>query len=275
MPGERTTASYLDHRRDARFAAPRSFVLVDPCRPTDTLQWGPGVVDALIVDVLGCAARHGTKAALDAAAALLLDVREHLDAQVWLRIQPAADGVTTSFADLVGRADGVVLPAVRSTAEVEEALALLGDATPLMPVVDGDAVHRDVERLAGHPAVVRFAARSRTHRVNLPLVSQVYGLPGPVNGVGAEATDACELMHDAVVARCAGYGGQCVPRRRTGRRRPRPLPGRRPGLRGLMPDSVRPPPPPTRCRDLAAMTEPRAVLTRSTGRRRREGRRSG
>ncbi|MEU9994515.1 hypothetical protein [Streptomyces sp. NPDC050848] len=217
MPGEQQTASYPARRHDGGFAAPRTFVMVDPGRPPHVREGAPGSMDALIIDVLTCAARHGAKVAIDAAAALLLDARERLDAQVWLRIHPA-DGyldVAASLADLVGRADGVVLPHARSTADLEEALALLGsataDATAFMAVVDTDAVHTDIERLAGHPAVVRLAAASRTTRVNLPVVSQLYGLPAPVNAVGAGATDACELMHDAVLARCAGFGGQCVP----------------------------------------------------------------
>ncbi|MFI1397949.1 hypothetical protein [Streptomyces sp. NPDC020681] len=220
MTVEQPTPQRPHSRRTDRFVAPHAFVMVDPGRPPDLSQWAPGSVEALIIDVLTCAACHGLEAALTAAGTLLGVARECLDAQVWLRLHPAdrlvASGyleVAARLAELVGQADGVVLPEVRSAADVGEVLALLDPtaATAVMPVVDTDAPLTDIERLANHPGVVRLAAATRTGRVKLSLVSQVHGLAAPVNAVTANSTDACDLIHDAVLARCDGFGGQCVP----------------------------------------------------------------
>ncbi|MGW2564250.1 hypothetical protein ACWCXB_34600 [Streptomyces sp. NPDC001514] len=213
---EQQIPEFLD--RPNRFTAPRAFVMADPGRPPHFEEWEPGLVDAVIIDVLTCAARQGVNSALSAARTVLGSVRACLDAQVWLRMDPTHRigfgghvDPGPRFAELAEVADGVVLPDVRSAADVDAAVTSLGRATAIMPVVDLGTPLSGVERLAVHPRVVRLAAATRAGRVKLSLASQVHGLPAPVNAVTVEPMDTCELMHDAVLARCDGFGGQCVP----------------------------------------------------------------
>lgn len=209
--------------RPDRFAAPppRTFVMADPGLPPRFEDWDPGLVDAVIVDVLACAPGQGADRALSAVRAVLESARACLDVQVWLRMgrahQAAFNGYVdarTRLAVLAEVADGVVLSDVRSTADVDAAVTVLGRdrTTAIMPVVDLATPLSDMERLARHPRVRRLAAATQAGRVKLSLVSQVHGLAAPVNAVTSEPIDACELMHDAVLARCDGFGGQCVPR---------------------------------------------------------------
>ncbi|MFI1398178.1 hypothetical protein [Streptomyces sp. NPDC020681] len=201
-------------------AAPVTFLLVDPSEPRAVQEWGEGAIDAVVVDLRTAAEQQGMQTALAWAGKVLGAVRSTADVQIWLRIHPADHLAAAGYRDvlkdvqnLVDEADGVVLPEARGVADAEAVLMLLGggSVTALLPVVPGDVPRAEIERLAEHPAVVRLAASAERRRARLASVSQAHGFAPPVNGLTPEPQDACALMHDAVLARGEGFGGQCVP----------------------------------------------------------------
>ncbi|MFD9541370.1 hypothetical protein [Streptomyces sp. NPDC060022] len=104
-----------------------------------------------------------------------------------------------------------------------------GRLLPVMAVFETFASLAHAMRVAEHPAVARLGycaavlcpsgdpasplpLRKTAHsaRSGLIRVSVAAGLPAPVNGITSDPQDTSALMHDAVLARAAGFGGQCV-----------------------------------------------------------------
>ncbi|MFG2526137.1 hypothetical protein [Streptomyces sp. NPDC048527] len=186
--------------------------------------------DAVIVDIYGCAQREGPTAAFTAAMEVL---RSDMvpSAQAWLRVHPASSPWCAAAVDLFAQhVGGLVLPEVGSVEDV----SLVADIAPgapllsLMPVFETFASLSYAMRVAEHPAVMRLGysaelcpsadpggplpRRASAHwaRSILPRFSVAAGLPAPVNGLTSVPQDATAMMHDAVLARSAGFGGQCV-----------------------------------------------------------------
>ncbi|MFE5026231.1 hypothetical protein ACFRAO_23655 [Streptomyces sp. NPDC056656] len=211
MVTQEQTSEYASTRQKANLAQARSFLMLDPCRPPATLDRS-ACADIVVIDADTCAERDGATATLSSTLALIGAVRRDLPSGIWLRLRPAGAN-SRGLIGLAGLVEGLALPGVRTVADVEAVARILGDTHPVlvMPVFQETIGRAEVDRVAAHPLVARLAAARPQARSNLPQASQAQGLPWPVNGMTPDPIDACELMHDAVVALCEGFGGQCVP----------------------------------------------------------------
>ncbi|MER7000923.1 hypothetical protein [Streptomyces sp. NPDC000410] len=214
------------------FHAPaKTFLLLDPIDALHLIEQLSVPPDALIVDVYGSAQRHGPTAAF-AGAVELLSSYNVPSTQLWLRVHPASSPWCAAAINLLAdHVHGVVLPEVSSVEDVRQVAGTSAGhpLLPLLPVFETFASLSHAMRIAELPEVTRLGCsaaalhaaadpdsplplRKTAHwaRSVLTRFSVAAGLPAPVNGVSSDPWDSAALMHDAVLARCAGFGGQCV-----------------------------------------------------------------
>ncbi|MER7000843.1 hypothetical protein [Streptomyces sp. NPDC000410] len=189
--------------------------------------------DAVVIDCFHDGAEPDL-ALLRACSRSLIDARgPGRSPQVWFRIHPAfSQECASELGRLAGIGEGLILPQVRSTDDVEWVADRATDVN-LLPVIENQDAMSRVVAIAAHPAVCRlgFSARGFAQeaidgdgllapaeallwqRRIVASAAASAGLPGPVNGVhgaGEAAFDTEAFTQDAGLAVDAGFTGQCV-----------------------------------------------------------------
>jgi citrate lyase subunit beta/citryl-CoA lyase len=124
------------------------------------------------------------------------------------------------------RVDGVLLPMVDDAADVARARTALGDAIPLLPMIETAAGVDDARAIARSAGVVRLAFGNMDYQTQIGttsdaamiypssrivVASRAAGLPPPLAGVTAAFRDLGRLDADVRFERSLGFGGKlCI-----------------------------------------------------------------
>jgi citrate lyase subunit beta/citryl-CoA lyase len=203
-----------------------SWLFVPGSRPDRFDRAVAAGADATILDLEDAVALDAKESARDAARSWLAG-----GGSAWVRVNGTAtpwhDDDLAALAGAPGLR-GVIVPKVQEPAQATGVAARLGEGVALMALVETAVGIRDADAIAACPAVSRIAfgsidfaldidaehtADALLHaRGALVIASRAAGLPGPVDGVTLEVSDAeGAITRDATRGRALGFGGKlCI-----------------------------------------------------------------